>query len=293
MKITNKYELPSTIVDALRSQQARYSKGDAWMSVTGLQRPPRMSVLTKQHWGSLSEDASDGVWKLFGSAIHEVLQEGESNSLIKEERLFMEIDGKIISGAIDVQEVSDFGIAITDWKMTKARNAQPDSYSLRGWTEQLNCYAELVEQNKEFPVYELSVCAIIRDHTPQQGERQKDYPPSPIHMVEIELWPQEKRLAFIKDRIAAHVEAEELFDVTGLLPPCTDEERWKRGDKWAVMPNTTSTKAYRIFGSEEEAKALAATKDKYVVEPRPSSPLRCERYCSAAPFCDQYQGELK
>lgn len=290
MKITNRNNIPSTIADAMVSTQARYSKGDAWMSITGLQRPPRISLLSKRHWKDLSEDVSDGVWKLFGSAIHQILEDGKSrNSIIKEERFFTEVLGKTISGAVDVQEISDYGIEVSDYKVTRAISVMPNSFSLPSWTEQLNAYAELVERNKGIPVTRLFICAIIRDHSPREAERNPDYPQAPIHMLEIELWPQSKREDWLKERVAIHLNAETDESLMDVLPECTPEETWSRGAKWAVKASPNSVRAKKVFDSEDEAIAMASTNANWVVEHRPSQPLRCQKYCEVSKFCDQFK----
>jgi hypothetical protein len=150
-----------------------------------------------------------------------------------------------------------------------------------------------VEHNKNLPVTELKVCAILRDHETKMAEIREGYPHSPVHMVEIDLWSPEERREYLSQRIAAHVEAEKMYASTGFLPLCTDEERWKRNDKWAVMPSAQAKRAKRVFDSEEEASELADTNDKFVVEHRPATPVRCEGFCNVSQFCDQYQGELK
>lgn len=292
MKLTNKYNLPVTIIDAIHEQQAAYSRGDAYKSITGLMGPPRIDILTKKHYKEISEDVSDSVWRLLGSAVHVVLDAGERNSHIKEERIFIEIDGKIISGALDVQEITDFGIEITDYKMTKSLSVMPGSYKTKSWTEQLNCYAELVSTDKKLPVTALKVCAILRDHDERQAQTREGYPPTPIHMVDIEIWDSDKRRSFISERIAEHVEAEELYEATGMLPLCTEEDRWKRGDKWAVMPSSSAKRAKKVFDNELEASDLAETNSKYIVDYRPATSMRCEKYCAVSKFCDQYQQEL-
>ena len=293
MKVTNKKNLPSTIADALRVSQGRYSKGDAWMSVTGLQKPPRIALLTKKHWKDLEEDVSDSFWKLFGSAVHTILEDGDagSNAIIKEERLSAEVSGQTISGAIDIQEITDFGIEIMDYKVTRAISAMPNSFSLPSWTEQLNAYAHLVEENKGLPVTRLSICAILRDHSSAQADRQADYPDAPVVIVDIPIWPKEKRLAWLESRVQVHLGAEVTLDALDSLPLCTDEERWKRGDKWAVKATATSARAKRIFDTENEAKEFKADNPKWVVEHRPAQPLRCQRYCDVAKFCTQHMEE--
>ena len=294
MKITNKYNLPTTIADALAVSQARYSKGEAWMSVTGLQKPPRISLLSKKHWKYLEEDVSDSVWKLFGSAVHIILEDGTSgsNAIIKEERLSMEVAGQTISGAIDIQEITDFGVEITDYKVTRALSVMPSSFSLPSWTEQLNAYAALVEENKGLPVTQLSICAILRDHSPAQAERQDDYPIAPIVIVDIPIWSKEERLSWLESRVQAHLGAEVAHDTLDTLPLCTDEERWKRGDKWAVKTSPNVARAKRVFDSEIEANEFKADNPKWVVEHRPAQPIRCQSYCEVAQFCTQFHARI-
>ena len=53
MKLLNKYNLPQTIADALRDQQANYNKGDAWKSITGLMAPPRIGLLSSENWNKM------------------------------------------------------------------------------------------------------------------------------------------------------------------------------------------------------------------------------------------------
>lgn len=52
--------------------------------------------------------------------------------------------------------------------------------------------------------------------------------------VEIDVWSKEQRLAWLESRVHAHLGAELSLSTLDTLPLCTDEERWKRGDKWAV-----------------------------------------------------------
>ena len=202
MKITNRNNIPTTIADAMAKAQARYSKGESWMSVTGLQRPPRISILSKKNWNKLEEDVSDSVWKLFGTTMHNILEDGESssNSLIKEERFFGDFLGKKISGAVDLQEITDFGIEIGDYKVTKAISVMKNSFSIPSWTQQLNAYAELCQVNKGLPITRLYICAFVRDHSPREAERNPEYPQSPIHILEIDRWQENSGLLGLKIR---------------------------------------------------------------------------------------------
>ena len=98
MRITNKLGLPQPIVDAVINDD--YCRGDAWKSVTGLLKPPRIAALEKLHADELEEEAADNIFRLVGKAVHGILERAE-RSAISEERLYMEIGGRRISGQMD------------------------------------------------------------------------------------------------------------------------------------------------------------------------------------------------
>ena len=52
-----------------------------------------------------------------------------------------------------------------------------------------------------------------------------------------------------------HQEARVLFDLENDLGLCTDEERWKKNDTWAVKKKGQK-RALRVLNSEEEAKNI-------------------------------------
>jgi hypothetical protein len=100
MRLTNKLGLPSAIVAALENDT--YSRGECDLSVTQLIAPPRQVELRRRHEAELEEDVADRIWILLGKSIHEILEKAAPyGSAITEERLFMEIDGWVISGAFD------------------------------------------------------------------------------------------------------------------------------------------------------------------------------------------------
>jgi hypothetical protein len=74
MKLTNRNDLPETIINVIKRPE--YNKGKSNMSVTELLNSPRIVQLKRKHWDDLTEDASDMVWSIFGTAIHGVLEHG-------------------------------------------------------------------------------------------------------------------------------------------------------------------------------------------------------------------------
>ena len=70
MKLTNKFNLPQTFVNVI--QRPTYSKGKAHISATEIINSPRIVQLKKKHWEDIEQDASEMVWSLFGSAVHNI-----------------------------------------------------------------------------------------------------------------------------------------------------------------------------------------------------------------------------
>ena len=142
--------MPQTIVNVLH--RPTYSKGKSHISATELINSPRIVQLKRLHWDSLEQDASEMVWSLFGSAVHNVLEHGRDVHHVVEQRLHAECAGWSISGAIDLQEVEEDGIIISDYKVTSAYSVMNEK---EDWHKQLNIYAWLVETVKKQNVKKL------------------------------------------------------------------------------------------------------------------------------------------
>ena len=104
MKITNKFGMPQPFVDFAIND--KYSKGKADISVTSLIDSPRVRIMKDVYQDQIEVDAVDMVWALFGTAVHSVLEQSNSSkNIINEERIFAELNGWILSGALDRQEI--------------------------------------------------------------------------------------------------------------------------------------------------------------------------------------------
>jgi hypothetical protein len=230
---------------------------------------------------------SEMLWALMGSALHVVAEGGQTKGHVTEERLFVDVDGVTLSGAIDLQKHSGNVCEITDYKFTSVwslMNDKPD------WVTQQNIYAWMVHKAKGMEVQAVKICALLRDWNRREVDKKEGYPPAPIQVVDLPLWPLEKTEAYVRERIALHQSAKFLADMDEELPLCTDEDRWIRGDKWAVKRDGRKT-AIRVFEVEEEANELAKKENGYV-EYRRGEAVRCTgNYCSVAQWCSQYQSE--
>lgn len=284
MKLTNKYNLPQTIINVLHRPQ--YSKGGAHISVTELISSPRIVQLRRRHWDDIEEDASEMVWSLFGSALHNVLQHGKDDHHIVEQRLFKEVDGWTLSGAIDLQELTDDGVIISDYKCTSVWSVMNDKMD---WQRQLNIYAWLVESAKHLPVKAIQIVAILRDWSAREAEQRDDYPKSPLVVLPIPLWPMHIREEFIRKRIHFHSEALFQAETEGDFAHCSPEDCWEKPTTYAVKKKGNK-RATLVLKTEQEATSqVHQLGDAYEIEVRPGERTRCERFCSVSKWCSQFK----
>jgi len=293
MKLTNNFGMPETILNVIARPQ--YSKGKANMSVTELLNSPRIVQLKRKHWEDLTEDAADMVWSIFGTAIHNILEHGKGDTHVVEERIHVELDGMRISGAIDLQEISEDGITVSDYKTTSAWAAMQEK---KDWHNQLNSYAYLVEKAKGIPVIKLQIVAIVRDWSRREAQYKEGYPKAPIVVIDIPLWPFAEREAYVRSRISLHGDALFEMETDGEMPNCTSEEMWEKQTTYAIKKDG-NVRAKSVHDTSEAADtALAAATEKakkgekFLIEVREGGRTRCESFCQVAPYCQQHQAYL-
>jgi len=291
MKITNRFNLPEVFENFVRAD--KYTRGKSDISVTQLIDSPSIRIKRQQFEDYLEMDVVDRVWSLFGTAVHHVLESTDSNgSVTMEERLYADLQGWQISGALDHQEVLPDGtVQITDYKVTSAWSVILGKVE---WERQQNCYAWLVENslagtNRDKKVSSIRICAILRDWQRKKAEFDNEYPQSPVVTIELPLWTTEKRLEYINDRVAMHQQAQMAYDLDGEFGTCTAEEQWAKPDTWAVKKKGLK-RALKVHDTEAAAIEHADQDSSLMVEFRKGEATRClGNYCSVADFCPQFQ----
>jgi hypothetical protein len=289
MEITNIHGLPETLVAACKLNN--YSKGKSDYSVTEIMSPPRIQRLRQAHYKDMKQDVVDMLWSVMGTAIHTMMERTDLKGHTKEERIYYEIDGVVLSGAIDLQTEKDGSVEITDYKFTSAWALRADKIE---WIQQQNIYAWLIHKTSGKKIHGLRICAIIRDWSRREAMNNPNYPQGNAQIVHIPLWDFDKTEAYVRERLELHRLAKVQADWGEELPLCTDDDRWVRETKYAVKKEGRKT-AVRVFDTEDEAQALLAEmppKDKGFIEIRAGEPVRCTgNFCGVAKWCSQFKQE--
>jgi hypothetical protein len=301
MKLTNRWRLPDTLVNL--AERDPYSKGKADFSVTQLIDSPKISVLKEKHDAEITRDITDNMWALVGRALHNVCEGGAEDHHIIEERLFMLVNDKVISGAIDVQEELPGGwVNIYDYKFTSVWSVMHQKIE---WERQLNCYAQLIRSCKGKEVNSIYIVAILRDWNRHKVGVVRGYPEAPVQVVKLDLWASVEAMEYLRERVDVHSSALEKDNTGKSLPPCSDEDRWKRASEWAVHKVTSegdiAPRATRVF--KDKATAVKFLRDNsggkvnvggsallFKLIERPGRYVRCEdNWCMVREWCDQWK----
>lgn len=274
MNLTNVHSLPDAIYQAVKNDP--YTGGGD-ISVTKLIDSPQRRQLLKKYEGEIVSDVSDRIWSLLGQAVHTILERANRSDIV-ENRLYAEVNGWKLSGQFD--RIDLHGATLDDYKVTGTYKVMRGEFD--DWTYQLNVLRWLSKQNG-YQVDGLRIIAILRDWKKSEGLRKPGYPKTPIVSIDIPILSDEEVYEYITERIDLHQRA-----AAGEHIPCSAEERWYEGTKWALMKKGAK-RAIRIYESKDDIEQPVA--DGFFIEERRGGYRRCAEYCEVASFCSQYQSE--
>ena len=291
MKLTNTMNLPQPFVSAAESDH-RYTPKR--YSATALLKGVRQCILERRHDDEITEDVSDMVWAIFGTAVHGILEAGqETETQLKENKLVVDMpNGYQLSGIFDLY-VESTG-TVTDYKTAsvwKVNFGEKDPAQFDDWRKQTLIYCWMLRQIG-FEAKRGEIVALLKDHSKTKAKI-GEHPAHPVYRIGWDF--SDEQIAecgeWLKARFEEIAAAEQLPDEQ--LPMCTKEERWGKDDKWAVKKKGNK-RAAKLHDSEAEAIADAKARSEkegkpYEVEHRPGTDSRCMDYCSACQFCDHYK----
>lgn len=284
MNIENKHGAPESFMRFCADDD--YDSGDCDFSATELLEDPKIATLKSRHPDFSINDPYDNPWVHIGQMFHKFMELNAPEEEVSEQRLFSEIDGKTISGAMDVQIIHKGRMVIGDYKVTSV-------FSMRDtakWEQQLNIYAWLVEKETDSVVEKLEIYAFLRDWRISSQERMPDsYPARPGVTVDIPLWSFAKREEFIRERVRLHSTARALPDED--LPDCSRDAVWPSGTAWQVFREDLGTKKFyqtkRAATAAYDDMVPSVQLETYISKTHETL-RRCKSYCEFSDTCDQW-----
>ena len=314
LKYTNKNDVSLALAVFLMYDDYEYDERPNSISATGLIRPLRQLVLSKQNpTVSKTADIADLVSTRMGSAIHKGCEDawtdldnvsnalrvlGASEDAISrikinpettstgdtpvyvEQRVEKEIDDFIISGKYDL--VLDG--TLNDYKSTSVwsyiYDSNADSYIKQGsiykWLSPDKITDSYMNINYIFTDWAAAKARMDTKSYPQQRVLTKKYP----------LWSREETQNWIQNKLAQY----KLHSNTPQegLPECTDEELWAEDTKYKHYKNSSSTRATNggVHTSMDDALKFQAQKGGGIIKTIPGEVKAC-RYCPVVSVCTQ------
>jgi hypothetical protein len=251
---------------------------EKYIHVTQLLQPAPMLRMQDAHWSELEVSPDDLIPAMLGAAWHKYL-EGSMTGGVHEQRIEVPHGDWTIIGTPDWYGSRE----IVDYKTTRVWSAILEEGGLkREWVEQCNVYRWLVNRATGCDITSLKIHVVYTDWTSTGAMRNSNHPRKRWQVLDVPVWHLDDARNFIDQRLKA-IEEVAPFDY------CTPEERWERGEHWALMKHGRKS-AIKKYDTEDEA--LHACYDDngkvinaYYVEHRPGVPVRCNDWCSVKRFC--------
>ena len=284
MIVSNRLNLPAAFVNAVST--TRHNAAGCF-SATTLNKGAKEIVLSDRHFDEIEVDAADSVWAVWGTAVHALLESQPDNNF-HEEYFKVPVSNSFVTGQVDSYDMEN-GV-INDWKTASVWKVQFNDFS--DWRRQGLTYAWLLQQSG-LEVKKCRFVALLKDHSKTKAKNDSSYPQSPVFIYEFDVTAadMEETAARILAKVQEIESAYKLDD--DAIEPCSAEERWADGEKWAVMKNGRKT-AIKLFDNSADADAMAGEMgNAYYVEHRPAISRKCGEYCNCKDFCNFYKAMNK
>ena len=284
MIVSNRLNLPAAFVNAVST--ARHNAAGCF-SATTLNKGAKEIILTDRHFDEITVDAADSVWAVWGTAVHALLESQPDNNF-HEEYFKVPISNSYVTGQVDSYDMEN-GV-INDWKTASVWKVQFNDF--KDWRAQGLTYAWLLQQSG-LEVKKCRFVALLKDHSKTKAKTDSSYPQSPVFIYEFDVTAadMEETAARILAKVQEIESAYKLDD--DAIEPCSAEERWADGEKWAVMKNGRKS-AVKVLDNQLDADAMAGEMgNAYYVEHRPAISRKCGDYCNCKDFCNFYKAMNK
>jgi len=291
-----------------------YTSSTAKYSVTTLLKPPRVLALERRYDDQILIDSRRNAKALLGTAWHDYLerkarQYPEACEVVEEimlEDVEVTVQGRTytvqIKGQPDLHNTEEereegdlFALeegTLWDYKTCSQWVAHPKYGPKAEWAAQLNIYGWMMRK-RGYLVTALKISPMYTD-----WKKRDKITTSPLgDPIELELWDDDRTIAYIKERIVLHESVALLSDSE--LPLCTADNRWMRVG-WKVRKRCDPK--FKILNFAEDEQAARDEADRlnneageqglYVAFYVGDEPRRCNDWCNGALFCTQYRTEF-
>jgi hypothetical protein len=307
--------LPSPLEAALKGAQYEYSKDrkeflaglagqyDIEFSVTDLTRPTKQLWLGRKFNDDLVIDlVKDNFYSLLGSVTHWILQRYAPSYCIVENREYVifTINGLrvLVHAQSDLYDPKTY--TLDDYKVTSGW-----SFLYEKWEYEVQLNINKYIRETRYPdqrIDKIRNIYLFRHLDKGAQERNPEYPRDNIAIKNFKPWARSVTEAKIKELVLAKLSHAKTKWQS--LPDCTDDERWIRDTKWSVYKRKKQAKKGEIpdfssraaahFDNEAEATTYADfCGEETKIKKKVGEPKRCIEFCAVAPFCKQFQDELK
>ncbi len=282
MKITNNLNLPQPFVEAVNRN---YEYKDKRYSVTSILKGNKEIILTRRHFNEMSEDVSDSIWMIFGTAVHKVLEDSkEAADELKETKIAYEFsNGYTLSGQQDLY--SESLKRITDYKTGSVWKV-----IFNDWNDYFKqcLYYALLFRKIGFECDNAQIVMLLKDWSKTKAKLDPNYPQHPVYVKQFNFTEEEFEEAE-KEIIKKFNEIDSLNNLSDDdIPVCSKEERWATDDKYAVMKKGAK-KALKVCETQEEAQSILDSGKGDYIENRPGEDKKCLEYCSCCKWCSYWR----
>lgn len=283
MKLTNKHNLPRTLVSAIENDQ--YSN-PADMGTTTMIRPYQQVALQRRYGHKLSEDVADRIWILVGNNTHDILHRVNTPDTVKEWRFYLPVMGWWLSGQIDCWEA---GTLSADWKVTSVWSVIQGLKFDHEAQANVNAYIIGKSPYSDYlPIRKLQIVNILRDWSKHQVKKSNpDYPKCQVVVQDVPMWDDNKTLNYIIHRMSGHQSGRLTQD--SQLPYCSPDERWEKPTIYKVRSKNRKTSHRNLPTAEEASAWMEKTGKGDSIEIVIGEQTRCLHYCSVSQYCKQFE----
>ena len=288
MIITNKNGLPQALVDIIKADEKEHDPKS--YGVTTILKPTREILLKRRHEKEIEVDVADCINRLFGTAFHSLIEKHDKTGMAELTLKACILDDYKLVGKLDLYDEENE--AVIDYKTATCWKVIYKDFE--DWRKQGLLYAWLCLKTGR-TVKRIKFYAFLKDWT-ERAKRQAEfkgdyYPPTQIYTYELEVKIAD--LMKIEDWLVKKYEniASENNKSDDELSPCSEEECWYTGDKWAVYKGLNDARAQKVCDTEQEAHDYITNKLKSVgrIEFRKGEYRKCQDYCEVCNFCKYYK----